>query len=61
MEVTQVDRFEPDWEGVCICCGTSPTVTAVANGKVVYAGEMCGACTWGDADLVHPFNWDRDD
>ncbi|MBF3820792.1 hypothetical protein ISF98_05595 [Burkholderia pseudomallei] len=56
-EVMMVDSFEPDYESQCANCGESPTVLGIKDGKVVYASDMCGVCTWGEADCVDPANW----
>jgi hypothetical protein len=39
--------FEPDWEGGCDVCGSSPIVPATG---------MCGPCTFGEADTAGG-NW----
>lgn len=55
--VAYVDAFEPDFESKCQNCGQSPTVLGVRHGKVIYASQMCGACTWGEAACIDPANW----
>lgn len=59
MEVMQVDAFEPDYTNRCVVCGGMPVVTAIKNGEVVYHGEMCGVCTWGEAAMLDPLNWNE--
>lgn len=56
-KVTTIDAFVPDYDDQCMNCGASPTVAAVAKGKLVYQGHLCGPCTWGDADMLDPGNW----
>jgi len=53
------DKWEPDYNGKCCNCGQSPVVTSVniATGKTTYSSEMCGPCTFGEADCVDPDNW----
>lgn len=55
--VTEVDEYVPDYKHRCINCGQTPVVTAVNNGEVVLATEMCGPCTWGEAETIDPSNW----
>lgn len=56
-EVLEIDRFEPDYKHACCNCGQKPVVTGVKAGKVVYQGEMCGPCTWGEAETLDPSTW----
>ena len=39
--------MEPDWEGECEVCGSSPIVPLTG---------MCGPCTFGEADTIGG-NW----
>lgn len=57
--VTQVDRFVPDDTGVCESCGRSPTVSAEKDGVLVYQGKLCGPCTWGEAAMLDPSQWNE--
>ena len=41
------ERNEPNWEGQCIVCGASPTHPLT---------DMCGPCTFGEADTIGG-NW----
>ena len=45
--LTDEQAFEKVWDQECIVCGQSPTVRAT---------EMCGPCTFGEADTVGG-NW----
>lgn len=53
----ELDAYVPDYNHSCEVCGQKPVVTGVKDGKVVYQGEMCGVCTWGEADCRDPANW----
>jgi len=54
----KADRYEPDYKNKCDCCGAIPTVTIVnSEGKQIYTTEMCGPCTWGEAETVDPDTW----
>ncbi len=57
MEVVKVDEFVPDYTKRCEVCGADHVVTGKTNGKVVYQGEMCGVCTWGEAAMHDPSKW----
>jgi hypothetical protein len=52
-----VDEWVPDYGRVCAMCGESPVVTGVRDGKVVFAGSLCGVCTWGDEACSDPSRW----
>ncbi|MGF6932953.1 hypothetical protein OKW41_002092 [Paraburkholderia sp. UCT70] len=56
-EAVVVDEWVPDYGRECENCGQTPCVTGVLDGKVVYAGSMCGVCTWGEAACLDPANW----
>jgi hypothetical protein len=60
MTIESIDAYKPDYKHKCCNCGQSPVVTAVKNNKVVYQGEMCGPCTWGEARTVDPETWNED-
>lgn len=54
----EADRYEPDYESACDNCGAKPTVTVVdKKGNVLHSTEMCGPCTWGEAETVDPDKW----
>lgn len=59
MEIERVDAFVPDYKHRCINCNAVPVVTAVKDGEVVYQGEMCGVCTWGEAAMMDPDEWNK--
>jgi hypothetical protein len=54
-----VDAFMPDYEHKCISCGAVPVVTAIKDGEVIYEGEQCGVCTWGEAAMADPEQWNK--
>ena len=58
-EVILVDRWEPDYRRTCCNCDTPHTVTGVRGELVVYEGDMCGVCTWGEAAMLDPDNWNK--
>ncbi len=60
MNVQQVDEFVPNYERTCVVCGTGHVVSAVRNQVVMFTSELCGVCTWGDADMINPDNWNSD-
>jgi hypothetical protein len=55
--IEHIDRYVPDYKSKCCNCGQTPVVTGVKDGKVVYQGEMCGPCTFGEAECIDPTNW----
>lgn len=55
--IIEVDEYVPDYKHRCINCEQTPVVTAVKDGKVVFSTEMCGPCTWGEAETIDPSNW----
>ncbi len=58
-EVTKVERWVPDYTCECSVCGQKPVVTGVKNDTVVYQGDMCGVCTWGEAAMLDPEAWNE--
>lgn len=58
-EVINIDGYAPDYKHKCEVCGQKPVVTGVKDGKVVYQGSMCGVCTWGEADMRDPEEWNK--
>ena len=54
--VTEAD-FRPCYDAKCMNCGHSPTVQVFVGEKLEYDTELCGACTWGEADYIDPKNW----
>jgi len=56
-DVIVIDSYQPDYKRKCINCEQTPVVTAVKNGKVVYQGDMCGPCTWGESETIDPATW----
>lgn len=59
-EVILIDSYQPDYSRRCEVCGADHVVTGVKDGKVVYRGDMCGVCTWGESEMVDPANWNGD-
>ena len=57
--VTKIDSYEPDYQRKCEVCGQRPVVTAVKDSKVLFRGAMCGVCTWGEAKLLDPKEWNK--
>ena len=56
-DAANVDGYYPNFNRLCENCGQKSTVTAIKDGKVVYEGDMCGVCTWGEAAMAEPDNW----
>lgn len=56
-EVMQVDKWTPNWNKCCEVCGQKPCAQGKQGDKVVYDGDMCGVCTWGEAACADPANW----
>jgi hypothetical protein len=52
-----LDEFKPGYAAACMRCGRSPCITGLRDGKVVYAGRMCGVCLWGESELADPTQW----
>lgn len=59
MNVIEIDKYVPNHQGQCTCCGQSPTVTAEKGGKIVYDSELCGACNFGEAECADPAAWNE--
>jgi len=50
--------YDPDYKRKCCSCSATPCVRIChEDGKVFYDGDMCGACTWGEAAAIDPANW----
>ena len=49
--------FVPNNELPCMVCGQTPTVDIYVDGKREVPTELCGPCTWGEADTINPENW----
>jgi hypothetical protein len=51
-------KFIPNYRRRCIVCGQKPTIDIKPiNGAPKQPTDMCGACTWGEADCIDPDNW----
>ena len=57
MSTIKIDRYEPDYDNKCCNCGTTPVVTMVKDNEVIYSTDMCGPCTWGEAETIDPDTW----
>ena len=56
--VEEKTNYVPDYSQECCNCGQAPVVTMEnENGEVVQDFEMCGPCTFGEADCLDPGNW----
>ncbi len=58
-EPEYIDAYVPDYTKQCAVCEANHVVTAVKDGKVVYQGEMCGVCTWGESAMRDPEEWNK--
>lgn len=54
-----IDEYRPDYKHKCEVCGADHVVTGVKDGVVVYQGEMCGVCTWGESEMRDPEEWNK--
>ena len=52
-----IDAFAPDYGRQCVTCGQTPCVNGLHAGRVVYQGELCGVCMWGETDCLDPAKW----
>lgn len=59
MSTIKIDRYEPDYDTNCYVCGNTPVVTMVRNNKIIYTMEKCGPCTWGEAEMLDPDEWNK--
>ena len=50
-------ELNPNYETPCVVCGQTPTVDIYVEGKLANRLELCGPCTWGEADTIDPENW----
>jgi hypothetical protein len=55
----EIDKYVPDYTLKCEVCGDSPVVLGVKDGGVIYQGSMCGVCTWGEAEMLDPEEWNK--
>jgi hypothetical protein len=55
----QIDSFEPDYDDTCEACGESPTVVAMRYGRIEARVHLCGPCTWGEAAMINPREWNQ--
>lgn len=55
--------FDPDFEGVCKQCGTSPTVSInnEVHGSVCVETELCGPCYFEDRQMLDYWLWNEFD
>lgn len=59
-ETIQIQEWRPNYKRRCIVCDQSPVVEGIApEGDVAYKGDMCGMCTWGEAEMAEPANWNK--
>lgn len=56
-QIVQVGEWKPDYTKECEVCGAGHVVTGWTNGKKVFGTDMCGVCTWGEADMADPDKW----
>lgn len=59
MESKEINNaeYKPNYKMRCIVCDSTPTVDVYESGKLAFSTEMCGPCTWGEADCIDPNNW----
>lgn len=49
--------FLPNYDRPCEVCEQVPTVDIYVAGKLNHHTDLCGPCTWGEADTIDPENW----
>lgn len=50
--------YQPNYKIKCMVCGQKPTINIVpAGGSSMIKTEMCGPCTWGEAETIDPATW----
>ena len=49
MSTEEKDELRPDWTQKCEVCGARPIVPCT---------DLCGPCTWGEADTRYGGWWD---
>lgn len=59
MESKEINNaeYKPNYKTHCIVCNSTPTVDVYEGEKLAFSTEMCGPCTWGEADCIDPNNW----
>jgi len=54
----ELKSYEPSYEHECCVCGQKPVVTLVNEKReILYSTDMCGPCTWGEAETVVLETW----
>jgi hypothetical protein len=50
---------DPHYGKKCIVCGQKPCVQlrGIDTDKIEYITDMCGPCTFGEADCIDPAEW----
>lgn len=59
MKESQPCSTKPNYKRKCLVCGRKPTVD-IYNPEGTELKEhldMCGPCTFGEADTIDPANW----
>ena len=56
-EAPEEREMRPNWKRHCSVCGQAPIVDLYLNGKLTDSTDMCGACTFGEAECWDPENW----
>lgn len=54
-----VAEARPNYKKQCISCGARPTVDLKEAGGKMQSLELCGPCTFGEARMVDPREWDK--
>lgn len=50
--------LEPNYQRPCLACDQVPTVDIQpVRGGAIRHTDLCGPCTWGEANTLDPDNW----
>lgn len=52
------DHYAPDYDNKCFACGESPVVVVITRTGAHHV-NLCGPCTWGEADMHDPERWNE--
>ena len=56
-KVFYIEKYVPDWTTGCCNCGQRPVVTWIETNGKIGSTDMCGPCTWGEAETIDPDKW----
>lgn len=53
---TEVEA-RPNWKRRCCVCAQEPVVDLYEDGRLGHSTDMCGVCTFGEAECLDPEKW----